>query len=127
MTVRSWIQNLFASRVRRQAPHRQLSLEALEERSVLSVTFAPVVQYDAGTFPIAAAVGDFNGDSKADLAVANRTSNNVSVLLGNGDGSFQGAVHHGVGEFPCDVAVGDFNGDGKQDLATANLNTNNIS
>ena len=35
------------------------------------------------------AVGDFNGDGKADLAVANYSDNSVSVLLGNGDGTFQ--------------------------------------
>ena len=43
------------------------------------------------------AVGDFNGDGKADLAVANHGSNNVSVLLGNGDGTFQAAVNYGGG------------------------------
>ena len=43
------------------------------------------------------AVGDFNGDGKADLAVANCLSNNVSVLLGNGDGTFQAAVNYGAG------------------------------
>jgi hypothetical protein len=41
-----------------------------------------------GMNPVSVAVGDFNGDGKADLAVANRTGNNVSVLLGNGDGTF---------------------------------------
>ena len=40
------------------------------------------------------AVGDFNGDGKPDLAVANDGSNNVSVLLGNGDGTFQTAVNY---------------------------------
>ena len=43
------------------------------------------------------AVGDFNGDGKADLAVANYNSNNVSVLLGNGNGTFQAAVNYGAG------------------------------
>jgi hypothetical protein len=66
------------------------------------------------------AVGDFNGDGKPDLAVANSSSNNVGVLLGNGDGTFQAAVHYAVGSGPRSVAVGDFNGDGKPDLAVAN-------
>src|SRR5439155_12001723 len=45
--------------------------------------------FAAGTFPISVAVGDFNGDGIKDLAVANGGSNDVSVLLGTGDGTFQ--------------------------------------
>ena len=63
------------------------------------------------------AVGDFNGDGVPDLAVANTGSNNVSVLLGNGDGSFQAAESFPVATGPSSVVVGDFNGDGKLDLA----------
>ena len=67
------------------------------------------------------AVGDFNGDGKADLAVANLGSNNVAVLLGNGNGTFATAVTYASGgTAPFSVAVGDFNGDGKLDLAVAN-------
>ncbi len=73
------------------------------------------------------AVGDFNGDGKADLAVANYSSNNVSVLLGNGNGTFQAAVNYAAGTSPCSVAVGDFNGDGKADLAVANYSSNSVS
>ena len=67
------------------------------------------------------AVGDFNGDGVPDLAVANSSSNNVSVLLGNGDGTFQAAVDFGAAGGPLlfSVAVGDFNGDGMPDLAVA--------
>ena len=46
----------------------------------------------------------------------------MSVLLGNGDGTFQAAVNYAAGTTPCSVAVGDFNGDGKTDLAVANYN-----
>ena len=53
-------------------------------------TFQAAVNYAAGNEPDSVAVGDFNGDGKADLAVANRrTAMRVSVLLGNGNGTFQ--------------------------------------
>jgi hypothetical protein len=70
---------------------------------------------------------DFNGDGKEDLAVTNNysthtttTPSNVSVLLGNGDGTFQSAKKAGVGPRPVSVISADFNGDGKADLAVAN-------
>jgi hypothetical protein len=65
------------------------------------------------------AVADFNGDGKADLAVADSSGNAVSILLGNGDGTFQipKDVLSGNNSDPIYVAAGDFNGDGKQDLA----------
>jgi hypothetical protein len=62
------------------------------------------------------AVGDFNRDGKLDLATANQGGNNVSVLSGIGDGTFQAASNIDIGSIPSSVAVGDFNGDGKLDL-----------
>ncbi len=76
---------------------------------------------------ISVAVGDFNGDGKQDLAVANDSSSDVSILLGNGAGSFSAATNFAVGDDPNTVVVGDFNGDGKQDLALANYLSNNVS
>ena len=69
------------------------------------------------------AVGDFNGDGKLDLAVTNPYGNTVSVLLGNGDGTFQTPMDYATGELPYSLAVGDFNGDGKADLAVTNTIT----
>jgi hypothetical protein len=67
------------------------------------------------------AVGDFDGDGKLDLAVANHFGNGtVSVLLGNGDGTFQPPVPYAAGRNPFAVAVGDFDGDGNQDIVVAN-------
>ena len=73
------------------------------------------------------AVGDFNKDGNSDLVTANNASDNVSLLLGNGDGTFGAATYFGVGSNPFSVAVADFNGDGNSDLATANTNSNNVS
>jgi len=73
------------------------------------------------------AVGDFNFDGNSDLVAANNATNNVSLLLGNGDGTFGEATNLSVGSNPRTVAVGDFNGDGNSDLATANPTSNNVS
>ena len=54
---------------------------------------------------------------KLDLATANYNSNNASVVLGNGAGSFSAATNFAAGNTPVAIAVGDFNGDGKPDLA----------
>ena len=72
------------------------------------------------------AVVDFNGDGWQDLAVA-IYPNNASVLLGNGDGSFQAAQIFGAGDGAASVAVGDFNGDGLPDLAVANSRSDSVS
>src|SRR5207245_2738785 len=76
--------------------------------------------FAVGTNPQSVAAGDFNGDGGPDLAVANSGSSNVSVLLGNGDGTFQAARTFAAGTTPASVAVGDVNGDGRPDLAVAN-------
>src|SRR6266849_2455137 len=83
--------------------------------------------FATGNGPVSVAVGDFNGDGRQDLAVANQNSNDVSVLVGNGDGSFQSPRNFAAGSFLWSVAVGDFNRDGRPDLAVANQNSNNIS
>ncbi len=85
--------------------------------NLAAVEFASAKSYPVGTNPSAIAVGDFNGDGKPDIAVANTGSSSVSILLGNGDGTFQPAVNFSAGNSPTAVAVGDFNADGKLDLA----------
>ena len=83
----------------------------------------------AGTGPAFVVTGDFNGDGVPDLAVANGTGNNVTVLIGDGMGGFTASTGSpfAVGSNPVYIAVGDFNGDGKQDLAVANLNDNTVT
>jgi hypothetical protein len=93
-------------------------IEILENRTLPSFVYAG--NYAVGDEPWFVAVGDFNGDGTPDLAAANRRSGTVSVLLGNGDGTFQaGQTLSSGGNAPLSVAVADFNGDGKQDLAVA--------
>src|SRR5258707_524175 len=91
------------------------------------VSFIARRDFDAGLRPSSLAVGDFNGDGVPDLAVTSRCSDDVSVLFGTGDGTFQAARNFAVGSQPVSVAVGDFNGDGAQDLAVANAVSNNVS
>jgi len=83
--------------------------------------------FDTGANLASVATGDFNGDGKLDLAAANNGSNTVSVLLGNGDGTFQPRVDYPTGVNPGTIAVGDFNGDGKLDLAVSNWFDNTVS
>jgi len=85
--------------------------------------------FSVGGFPTSVTVGDFSGDGKADLAVANDTDDNVTILLGNGSGGFTAAAGSpfNVGSAPFSVAVGDFNGDGKADLAGANNFDDNVT
>jgi len=76
----------------------------------------------AGTMPVAIAVGDFNRDSKPDLTIANEGANSVSVLIGNGNGTFASPINFGLpaGAGPQAIAVANLNGDSNQDLAVAN-------
>ena len=87
-------------------------------------TFQPAVQYAVGSEPGAIVAGDFNGDGRLDLAVAESGDavtdpGGVSVLLGNGDGTFQPAVQYAAGIAPGGIVAGDFTGDGHVDLAVA--------
>jgi hypothetical protein len=73
------------------------------------------------------AAADLNGDGKLDLVITNFNAATISVLLGNGDGTFQPHVEYTTGSGPTSVAVGDFNRDGKLDLVTTNRYSDTIS
>jgi len=106
------------SRAPRQGAATRLLLEVLEERTVPS--FLPPVDYAAGQSPNAVAAGDFTNNHIQDLVACNHATNTVSLLLGNGDGTFRPARFFATGTGPDAVAVGDFNGDGKLDIVTTN-------
>ncbi len=83
-----------------------------------------------GDSPYGVVVADFNGDGKVDLATATNQTNNVTILLGRGDGSFgplTARSFFATGMTPRWIVAGDFNGDGKVDLATANWEAGTIS
>ena len=74
----------------------------------------------------------FDGDGKTDLVIANAGSNDVSLLRGNGDGTFGAAINFGAGANPRSMAVADFDGDGRADMAVADYdfghpNSHNLS
>lgn len=94
----------------------------------VSVVTSPASQYGVGNNPEAVATGDFNNDGRLDMAVTAAGGNYVTILLGNGDGTFtetSSGPLTGVG--PNSVVVGDFNNDGNLDLAVTNGAGNSVS
>ena len=91
------------------------------------VSFSAPTNFAAGDSPVSVATGDFNADNDPDLAVANRFSSDVSVLLGGAAGGFTGPTSFPTGFFSNSVAVGDFNGDQDPDLAVANAFDGTVS
>jgi hypothetical protein len=89
--------------------------------------FPTNLSYPTGSGPDAVAIADLNGDSKNDIAVTNFNDNDVSVFIGNGDGTIQPMVNYNTGTGPSSVAIGDLNGDGKLDLVVANQTANTVS
>jgi hypothetical protein len=93
-----------------------------------SGTFQPAENFTVGNAPSALEVGDFNNDSRLDLAVANSESNSVSILLGNDAGTFDlPALNTAVGESPEALAAGNINDDEHLDLVVANEDANSVS
>ncbi|HUR55347.1 MAG TPA: FG-GAP-like repeat-containing protein [Gemmataceae bacterium] len=144
MTFTAWLAGLKAASRNRRARRTlsrhprnksvgaKLSVHALEDRSLPSF-LGPVNYATVGT-PQTVLTGDFNGDGKADLATISAAQ--VSVLPGNGGGTFGAAQATAAGSGLQSAAAGDFNGDGRPDLAvtssvttwngTANVTTGSV-
>jgi hypothetical protein len=90
-------------------------------------SFQAPYTYAVGPSPRAVTLADLTGNGILDVITGDQGSGNstVSVLLGNGDGTFQAASAHNVPYSVAGVAVGDFNGDGIPDLVTANIGSGN--
>lgn len=126
MSIRTFFQSLTSTSTRRQPirhrrPTERIGVEALEDRSVPAF-LAPVDYPVAGFAAVRNIVtADFNGDGRLDLATSafDQGVPKLSVLLGNGDGTFQPArTSSAAASYSWALAVADFNADGKPDLAT---------
>ena len=78
------------------------------------------MNYATGNGPQGIEIGDFNRDGELDLAIANSAGTKISILLGNGDGTFEPGVNYNAGNNPRDLTLNDFYGDGFLDMAVAN-------
>jgi hypothetical protein len=115
---------------RRPAWRRLPQIESLEERYLLTVSFAPAITFPVGLRPQSVVTADL-GNGHQDIVVLNQGDfpdhiSSVSVLLGNGDGTFQAPITTGLLAGATSLAVGDFNGDGKPDLAIVNALNNSV-
>jgi acetyl esterase/lipase len=95
-------------------------------------TFAAPTTIGLGRSPTFVAAGEFDGDGFPDLAVSTlgvpaTLPGTLSILLGNGDGTFRSGRSYQVGVPPASIAVSDFNRDGSTDLAVANSFSTNVS
>jgi hypothetical protein len=103
---------------------------------------SPSLVFPAGAGPSTVAVADLTGNGKMDLVVADALSNTVSVLLGNGDGTFQAPRQYTIGAFKTpnlsgadfglpsfrrQVVIADFNRDGIPDIAVTNFDSGTVS
>jgi len=95
-----------------------------------STYYAPAVTQELGGFdPYSVVLADVNGDGNLDMITTDYShgDDNVSVLLGNGNGTFGNATTYDVGTGPVGLAVGDVNGDTDPDIVVANFASNNVS
>jgi glucose/arabinose dehydrogenase/chitodextrinase len=100
-------------------------------------TFNPATQHAVGSVPKGVALADVNADGSLDVLTANTAGNyptccnpggdTITLLAGNGDGTFGASSTYTVGLTPFSVAAGDLDGDGDLDVVTANWHSNSVS
>jgi len=120
----SWQLDTFLGEV-----HAELAFlpEVMNKYSGVLVTFSQPTNYPVGGKTWDGKVGDLNGDGNVDVVTSNYESNNVSVLLGQGNGKFSAAKNYNVGDRPGSLTISDLNQDGFNDIAVANTDSDNIS
>jgi hypothetical protein len=91
--------------------------------------FSSHSEYSVGSSPIWVIAADLDGDGDFDLATANGTSNNVSVLKNHGDGTFAAHSTYSTGtiSLPTAIFAADLDGDGDLDLVTGNIDADSVS
>ncbi len=95
-----------------------------------SISYATKVDFITGARPYSISIGDLDGDGKADLAVANSSSNTISVFRNTGSAgtiSYAARVDFLTGSTPTSVSIGDLDGDGKSDMVVTNYGSDVIS
>lgn len=88
---------------------------------------APLERFVVGDNPVDVEVMDVTGDGRPDIVVVNQGSDDVSVLTGDGVGSFTTEIRIPVGDGPNTVTVADLTGDGRLDIVTTNFSSDDVS
>lgn len=127
-----WLLSLRVSRDSEAAVHARPWLIAL--LLILPLAFDPAISslfrhptFRVGDGPFAVVPGDVDGDGVLDLVVANSDDNDLSILKGIGDGTFELIDRHPTGDSPTGVDKADFNRDGRLDVVVANSNSDDVS
>ena len=97
----------------------EYSVMLVNPATIFSATTKFQPMFPGGLGEAAMVAGDFDGDGKADVVTANSQDNTISLLRGNGDGTFHQPLRYVAGINPQAIATGDLNGDGKPDIAIA--------